>query len=174
MRLPKGVQEIASVIGPEKAVRLVRNLPSCGSRERRKNLYIPKAGNLSPGHKLVDLIGWSDAWSLCEALGPKTIQPSLHYYDRALDNRDILTLQDKGYEVADIAKIRSCSEKWVQNVIASREMKQLGYESEVIAQALGISLMAISCILDIDVPEGGPVKKNPPPKPPSPQFDLGL
>lgn len=175
MRLPKSVQEIAEVIGHEKALWLVRQLPPCGKRDRRRNLYVPKPNNLTTNHKLVELLGWADAMSMCEAIGPKTLQPSLQYYDRALDNRDILTLKDKGYEVSQIAQEKGCSEKWVQNVISARDMHRAGYDALVIAHALRISVLAIGCILDIDVPESSePVKRNPPPKPPSPQFDLGF
>ena len=175
MRLPKSVQEIADVIGHEKAVRMVRRLPPCGKRDRRRNLYVPKPKNLTTDHKLVELVGWEDAMAICEALGPKTLQPSLQYYERALDNREILTLWDKGLEVSEIARERRCSEKWVQNVIAARDMRNAGYDALVIAHALRISPMTIGCILDMDVPASSePVKRNPPPKPASPQFDLGL
>lgn len=175
MRLPKSVQEIADVIGHDKALWLVRQLPPCGKRDRRRNLYVPKSQNLTTDHKLVDLLGWADAIAMCEAIGPKTLQPSLQYYDRALDNREILTLKDKGYEVSQIARKMDCSEKWVQNVIAARDMYRAGYEALVIAHALRISPITIGCILDIDVPAtAAPVKRNPPPKPASPQFDLGF
>lgn len=175
MRLPKSVQEIADVIGHDRAIWLVRQLPPCGKRDRRRNLYVPKPRNLTTGHKLVELLGWADAMAMCEAIGPKTLQPSLQYYDRALDNREILTLKDKGYEPRDIARKMDCSEKWAQNVIAARDMHRAGYDALVIAHALRISVIAIGCILDIDVPDSTePVKRNAPAKPPSPQFDLGL
>lgn len=175
MRLPKSVQEIADVIGYDKAVQLVRRLPPCGKRDRRRNLYVPKPKNLTTDHKLVHLVGWEDAQAMCEALGPKTLQPSLYYFDQALKSRHILTLKDAGRPINEIAMEQGCSEKWVQNVISVREMYRAGYEPLVISHALRINPITIGCILDIDVPASdGPVKRNPPPKPASPQFDLGL
>lgn len=178
MRLPKSVQQIADVIGRDKALRLVRDLPRCGSRPRRRNLYIPSADNLHDGHKLVALVGKQDALALAEALGGQTVQPALcRYMERAMANRRILALRDLGRSVAEIADELEMTEKWVGMVVEAREMHQAGADIEVIAHSVKISPLTIGYILGIDVGSGlddAPVKRRGAPRPKSPQLDFEL
>ena len=178
MQLPKSVQQIADVIGRDKALRLVRQLPRCGSRPRRRNLYIPSAENLRDDHKLVALIGKEDALALAEALGGQAIQPALcRYMERAMANRRILALRDLGQTVPEIAREMAMSEKWVGYIVEAREMYQAGTEIEVIAHSVKISPLTLGYILGIDVgaaDNDAPVKTRGERRATSPQMPLGL
>lgn len=81
MRLPGVVQEIADVIGREKALYLVGKLPRCyagmpGKQHWRVILYVPTFQRLSANHQLVRLLGWKDAAKLCQFFGGEILQPS--------------------------------------------------------------------------------------------------
>lgn len=162
MRLPKSVQQIADVIGRDKALQLVRRLPPCGRRPRRRNLYIPTPANLARDHRLVELVGWEDALALAEALGGQTIQPALcRYMERAMDNRRVLALRDMGRTAPEIAEEMGISEKWVTAIIDAREMYQGGSSVEVVAHAVKISPLTLGYLLGVDVgdsDQGAPVK----------------
>lgn len=178
MRLPKSVQQIADVIGRDKALRLVRELPRCGSRSRRRNLYIPTADNLRDDHKLIGLVGKEDALALTEALGGQTIQPALcRYMERAMANRRILALRDLGRSVAEIAAELQVTEKWAGMVVEAREMHQAGIDIEIIAHSVKISPLTIGYILGVDVREGlddAPVKRRGERRMESPQLGFEL
>lgn len=176
MRLPKSVQQIADVIGSEKALRLVRQLPPCGKRDRRRNLYIPKPARLTVNHRLVGLLGWDDALALCQSLGGQTVQPALcRYLERAMNNRRILALRDIGKTVPEIADTLMMSEKWVEAVAEARDMHRQGIEVEVIAHAVRISALTIGYILGIDVEPGAdPVKPRGARRNADPQLALAL
>ncbi|MDT0499693.1 MULTISPECIES: hypothetical protein [unclassified Halomonas] len=178
MRLPKSVQKIADVIGRDQALHLVRELPPCGRRSRRRNIYIPTPANLSDDHKLVALVGKEDAEALAEALGGQSIQPALcRYMERAMANRRILALRDLGRSVAEIAVELKMSEKWVSMVVEAREMHQAGIDIEIIAHSVKISPLTIGYILGVDIGEGlddAPVKRRGERRPPDPQLGLDL
>ena len=176
MRLPKSVQQIADVIGSDKALRLVRRLPPCGKRARRRNLYIPQPERLDVNHRLVGLLGWDDAMALCRALGGQTVQPALcRYMERAINNRRILALRDLGQTVPEIAAALELSEKWVEAVTDARDMYRQGVDVEIIAHAVRISPLTIGYILGIDVEPGtDPVKPRGVRRKAGPQLDLAL
>jgi len=176
MRLPKSVQQIADVIGSDKALRLVRQLPPCGKRARRRNLYIPKPERLDVNHRLVTLLGWDDALALCHALGGQAVQPALcRYMERAMTNRRILDLRDLGWTVAEIADELKMSEKWVDAVVEARAMHCQGIDVEVIAHAVRISPLTIGYILGIDVePSDERVKPRGIRRSRGPQLELAL
>ena len=73
-RLPESVQEIAEVIGREKALEFIGRLPTSGSRAWRVCVYIPK--RLPADHKLVEMLGWHDAKRLVDAFSGMILQPS--------------------------------------------------------------------------------------------------
>lgn len=177
MRLPQSVQEIADVIGCHKALRLVRNLPPCGKRARRRNLYVPKPHNLKWDHRLVKLLGWDDAMALCQEHGGSTLQPAeCRYLERAIrQDRNILNLSDLGYESDEIAKDLGISEKWATAVLDADAMHKQGADIEVIAHSVKISPLTLGYILRIDI-EGidGPVKPRGTPRPERPQMPLEL
>lgn len=177
MKLPRSVQEIADVIGYHKALRLIRQLPPCGNRERRRNLYVPKPHNLKPNHKMVKLLGWDDAMALCQEHGGRTMQPAeCSYLERAVMNdRDILNWRDLGYEPREIAEKLGISEKWATAVVEADKMHREGVDIEVIAHSVKISPLTIGYILRIDI-EGidGPIKTRSEPRPQKPQMPLEL
>ncbi|WP_296652839.1 hypothetical protein [Paraburkholderia sp.] len=77
--LPKSVQEIADVIGAEKALYLVRNLPTCysgnpGKKAHRPMLYVPK--RITHDHLLVHLLGFEDAAKMVHHFGGECLQPA--------------------------------------------------------------------------------------------------
>ncbi len=79
MRLPSSVQEIANVIGVDKALYLVGKLPRCyagvpGKQSNRPILYVPKT--LVPDSKLVSIIGWEDAAKLVHIFGGELLMPA--------------------------------------------------------------------------------------------------
>jgi len=177
MKLPRSVQEIADVIGYHKALRLVRQLPPCGNRERRRNLYVPKPHNLKPNHKMVKLLGWDDAMALCQEHGGRTMQPAeCSYLERAvMKDREILNWRDLGYEPREIAKKLDMSEKWVTAVLDADEMNRQGADIEVIAHSVKISPLTIGYILRIDIePSADPVKPRGQRRPEKPQMPLEL
>lgn len=177
MRLPKSVQEIADVIGYHKALRLVRDLPPCGKRERRRNIYIPKPHNLKPDHQLVKLVGWEDAMALAEEHGGRAIQPAeCRYVERAIiEDRRILDWYDLGYTAKEVAEKLGITEKWASAVIDAREMHEAGSDIEVIAHSVKISPLTLGYILRIDIGgDQGPVKPRGQRRPPKPQLALEL
>lgn len=175
MRLPKSVQQIADVIGQEKALGLVRTL-----RESQTGktlwLYVPTARNLHTNHALVEMLGWSDAMALCEALGGCHLFPSsCRYLERAVKNRRVLALRDTGLSVAEIATELGMSEKWAGAIVEARDMHRRGVDVEVIAHAVRINPLTLGYILDIDVDDDiGPVKPRGQPRAVSPQLGLPL
>lgn len=87
--LPESVAELADVLGRERALFLIGQLPICyvqdkrwnqraGSRgSRRVILYVPK--RLKPDHRLVTILGWNDAQRLVDAFGGEIVcPPTLH------------------------------------------------------------------------------------------------
>lgn len=79
MKLPSTVQEIADVIGRERALFLIGQLPRYHVQDTRKGkagsaglserviLYVPKT--LKPDHHLVRILGWNDAARLVRVFG---------------------------------------------------------------------------------------------------------
>lgn len=61
--LNQTLEEVAFIIGRERALMLVGRLTATGSRPWRVCVYIPKG--ISPDHRLVRLVGWEDAQALC-------------------------------------------------------------------------------------------------------------
>lgn len=76
MTLPESVQELADVIGRDKALRLVGSLPPCGKRSWRRALYVPTPERLDPTSLLVRVLGMDDARKLAEEFGGINMQPS--------------------------------------------------------------------------------------------------
>lgn len=86
MRLPDSVMEIAEVIGRERALFLLGQLPRCyvkdsrradtakGWRSERVMLYVPKT--LKPDHYLVQILGWHDAQRMVQAFGGEVLCPA--------------------------------------------------------------------------------------------------
>lgn len=76
-RLPASVQEIADVIGVERALylvgRLPRSYPPSGGGREQVIMYVPKS--LKPAHRLVQILGWRDAERLVGVFGGEILRP---------------------------------------------------------------------------------------------------
>lgn len=123
MKLPASVQEIADVIGRDRALYLIGQLPKTyppstrtahGATER-VILYVPKS--LRPDHALVAILGWADASKLVSAFGGEVMQPAncRELYRRFRD-RSILGMLKAGNSPSAIAELMGVSDRHVRNV----------------------------------------------------------
>ena len=116
-KLPQSVEEIAEVIGREKALYLIGQLPQSGSRSWRVCLYVPK--RLPVDHDLVRILGWHDARKLAYAFSGMILQPSnCRSIYRAYRDREILRLADEGMSVAEIASVVELSSYRVREILS--------------------------------------------------------
>ena len=114
--LAPSAQEIADVIGRDNALTFIGKLPSSGNRRWRVCVYIPK--QITPDHKLVGLLGWSDACKMVEAFTGMILQPSnCRNLYRGHRNRQIVRLADEGMPVDQIAEYLELSVYWVREII---------------------------------------------------------
>jgi hypothetical protein len=120
MRLPESVQEIADVIGEDKALELIGKLPACGRRSWRVVLYVPK--RLKPDHKLVQLIGWLHAEKLVRHFGGEILQPSnCRCLVRAKRNDRIRDLSANDNTPQQIADQVGLSERQIRNILGGEK-----------------------------------------------------
>lgn len=131
MRLPRSVQEIADVIGSERALYLVGQLPRC--HQTRKNskqtswhviLYVPKT--LKPDHALVKLLGWHDAAKLVTAFGGEILQPAscAEIYRRFRDQA-IARMLEEGDSTAYLAELFGMSAEMIRRVRREKAQEDL-------------------------------------------------
>lgn len=122
MRLPASVQEIADVIGTERALFLIGQLPRCYTRKScHVIMYVPKS--LKPDHPLVATLGWHDAKRLVDVFGGEILQPaSCADIYRQFRDRSILRMLDEGMKATAIAELMEVSDRHVRNL--AREKAQ--------------------------------------------------
>ena len=129
MRLPESVQEIADVIGRDRALYLIGRLPKTyppstrtkhGATER-VILYVPKS--LRPDHSLVQILGWHDAMKLVRVFGGEILQPAncREVYRRFRD-QSIRAFLMAGASPVHIAGLMGVSDRHVKNL--AREITQ--------------------------------------------------
>lgn len=124
LNLPQSVKEIAEVIGEQKALAFIGQLPTSGTRSWRKCTYIPK--QLTADHVLVRQLGWHDAARMVDAFAGMILQPSnLNYVYRQYRNREIMRMSAEGMPVTDIADIVELSTYRVREIINLNQPKQL-------------------------------------------------
>ena len=115
--LPESAQEIADVIGRERALYLIGQLPACGRRSWRVVLYVPKT--LPADHWLVRVLGWRDAMALVREFGGEILQPSnclcIH---RAYRDRSICRMARQGVPTCEIADSMGVTARTVRGVLA--------------------------------------------------------
>lgn len=127
MRLPATVQELADVIGTQRALFLIGQLPKCVSKKSTHViLYVPTQARLTPDHRLVQILGWRDAVKLCQAFGGEILQPAncAQLY-RAFRDRSIyrLVTQD-GMKLSEVAELFEMTERHVRNVLREISHKE--------------------------------------------------
>ena len=123
-KLPPSVQEIADVIGREKALAFIGQLPTSGKRSWRLCIYIPK--RLPADHRLVHMLGWHDAKRMVDAFSGMILQPSnCRFLQWQFVHREIVRLHSEGVPIAEIADIVERSVYWVRVIIARSEEAQL-------------------------------------------------
>lgn len=133
MRLPNSVQEIADVIGRERALLLIGKLPRCYTRDSRYPgaktthimLYVPK--RLPPDHDLVKIIGWRDAFKLVQAFGGEFLYPAgcAAIYRDFRDSAILRLIRNDFMQVKMVADWFCVSERHVRNLL--REIPQVGF-----------------------------------------------
>jgi hypothetical protein len=119
MSLPDTVQEIADVIGRERALYLIGHLPRCGSRSWRVAVYVPR--KMPIDHRLVEILGWRDAERLARRFGGEILQPSnCSFLERGWRNREIARLRDEGLSSREIGERLDVNPETVKKVLQAR------------------------------------------------------
>lgn len=123
MKLPASAQEIADVIGRDRALYLIGKLPktyppstrSSNGATERVIMYVPKT--LKPDHSLVNILGWDDAAKLVRFFGGEILCPAncKEIYRRFRD-RSIAEMLNDGQLPEFIAELMSVSKKTVANI----------------------------------------------------------
>ncbi len=127
MRLPDSVQEIADVIGRERALFLIGQLPRCyppsGGKREQVILYVPK--RLKADHALVKLIGWKDASKLVAAFGGEILRPAnCGFIYKAQRHADIRRLHGEGVPVKTLEEWFGVSERTVKNALREKPQEE--------------------------------------------------
>lgn len=131
MKLPASVQEIADVIGRERALYLIGQLPrtyppstkSARGGAERVILYVPKS--LRPDHPLVMILGWKDASRLVSAFGGEVMQPAnCRDIYRRFRHRSILAMLEAGESPSNIADLLCVSDRHVRNVMKENQQEE--------------------------------------------------
>lgn len=123
MKLPASVQEIADVIGTERALFLVENLPcyseKTGDRAETKRplLYVPK--KIAAGHKLETLLGRETALKLVDGFGGEMLKPaSCRRWAKSVRlRRHVRRLLGEGLTTAEVARAMSVTARAVRKII---------------------------------------------------------
>lgn len=130
MRLPRSAQEIADVIGRERALYLIGQLPRCvagapGKQSSRVMLYVPSVQRLPADHMLVRILGWNDAVKLCRAFGGEILQPAncIEIYRRYRDAQ-IARMKSAGDSTRYVASVFCVTEETVRFVARAGKKPQ--------------------------------------------------
>ena len=125
MRLPDSVQEVADVIGRERALFLVGQLPRMQYRDTRftgtfrqkLQVYVPK--HLSADHPLIRLLGWDDAQRMVRAFGGEILKlATCNEIYRRFRDASILRMRREGMSTKEIAEVVGVTMRHVRNVLA--------------------------------------------------------
>lgn len=116
-KLPASVQEIADVLGTERALFLIGQLPRCYVRDgsERVILYVPKS--LKPDNHLVTILGWHDAQRMVTHFGGELLAPAnCKDVYRPFRDAGMRMMQRDGVPVAMIADWFGMTERRVRQV----------------------------------------------------------
>lgn len=117
MKLPDSVQEIADVIGRERALYLIGQLPQSGTRSWRTCFYVPK--RIKPDHLLVEILGWHDAMRMVRHFGGEILQTSnCNFLHRQFRAREIHRMNADGLSAKQIAAAVGITDRQVRNILA--------------------------------------------------------
>lgn len=125
--LPRSVQEIAEVIGRERALFLIGSLPraySSGHAAGQPILYIPKS--LRPDHPLVRTLGWTDAQKLVKAFGGEILQPcACTAIIKAFRHQTIRSMAKRGFKQKVIAMQTDLSMSMVAKILRAKPQEEM-------------------------------------------------
>lgn len=123
MQLARSVQEIADVIGRERALYLIGQLPRCyagveGKKSSRVMLYVPTVARLTLTHELVRILGYNDAVKMCKHFGGEILQPAncAEIYKRYRDNM-VRQFISEGMTAAQVAAIMLMNVQYVRQLV---------------------------------------------------------
>lgn len=117
--LPDTIEDIAEVIGRDRAIYFVGQLQQSGRRSWRRCVYIPK--KIEPDHQLVKILGWRDAERLVRVFGGMILQPSnCLVLFRDFRRSEILRRGEAGEEPRQIAKSLGISVRHVKGVLQGK------------------------------------------------------
>jgi hypothetical protein len=121
--LPGVVEDIAQVIGRDRALFLIGQLPRCigggraypGRRPSQVVLYVPRPSRLRDSHPLVRILGPQDAMTLCEAFGGELLKPATcEGVYRSFRDRSLVELAARGVPVSELAEIFGLTQRRVR------------------------------------------------------------
>lgn len=131
MQLPSSVQEIADVIGRDRALYLIGQLPTWADKRKDKGctrpiIYVPK--RLKPDHPLVRVLGISQAEQLVSAFGGEVLQPgNCNSVYTAFRQREVERYVREGKltprEIAEIVGITASRVRTIAAQIPHEEIK---------------------------------------------------
>lgn len=117
-KLPQSVQDIADVIGREKALLLIGKLPEAKGRRWRRVLYVPKSLDCKTGDDLIAMVGRADAAKLCQHFAGAVLQPAnCGFILREWRSRQALRMAACGACSSEIAETVGMSRYRVREII---------------------------------------------------------
>ena len=131
MQLPKSVQEIANVIGRDKALLLVGALPRYWGGQTKVVLYVPTVARLGVAHRLVQILGWIDAVKLCKSFGGEILYPAnCAFIHREFVHATIRKMMSGGaMKATEVAAIVGVHERTVRNLVRENPPEECGTAS---------------------------------------------
>jgi hypothetical protein len=133
MKLPNSVQEIAEVIGRERALFLVGQLPRCyardprwpGAKSEHVILYVPTVARLKPDHELVRILGWNDAVKLAQAFGGEILKPgNCSGIYRDFRDQNIIRIVREGTPVVMVASWFGVTDRHVRKLMQENPQEE--------------------------------------------------
>lgn len=127
--LPGVAQEIANVIGRERTLFLIGQLPRhyggpAGKKCWRVLLYVPRVDRMRADHRLVDILGRADAETLCDHFGGEILQvANCNSVAVAFRNRELLKSAAAGLPRSELAAIFDLTERRVAQLVASARLE---------------------------------------------------
>lgn len=126
MKLPGQAHEISEVIGRERALYLIGQLPRClktdkrypGAKSYEVILYVPHIKRLNAEHGLVRILGWNDAAKLCRFFGGELLKPPTcaEIYRRFRDD-SIRSLVNDGMSAGDVACVMGVTVRHIRSLV---------------------------------------------------------